>query len=162
MRDTDRRWNRNTRELFKSRVEALLARGLRECEIVETLCLPTKPDGSLNNNAVANPRTGNPYDRSTARRCIKEIWVEWRQAGLANSEEQRGEIIGENKAASRRAWARDDLSEIRQFLDQRARFYGIATETEKESQVTVIIKTEPGDLAEKLEKDNAEFQDQSA
>ena len=128
MRNANRVWSPEARELLKRRITALLIRGLIESEIVQQLSTPLIPDGAGgmrgNPSYFENPKTHKPFNQSTINRLIHKIYDEWREVDAGRIAHWRGELIAHNIELERANWAEHDLDGVRATLDQRARLIG--------------------------------------
>jgi len=121
-------WAPDMRAVLKRRVAALLARGLAEHEIVQTLCAETMPgpDGMAvpNRSLTINPKTGRPYGQTTISRIKRELIAEWQRRDVEKVAEHYASLIAENTEARRAAWSAGDLAMVKSLLDQLSGWIG--------------------------------------
>jgi len=125
---------RVSREVLEKRrevVASLLARGLRQSEIVDTLSQPKYTaerlnDGKPNPYHLINPSTKEPFDKSTISRDVKALVGVWRENAAVDAEEHFARQLAELTELRRAAWARKDLSEVRQCLALEMKLLGTA------------------------------------
>jgi hypothetical protein len=90
-------------ELRRMWVARFSAIGMKLYEITEKLAeIP-----------ILNPDTGEPYDVSTISRDITEIESRWRADIAAEVGEHKARQLAELREARRKAWAQNDVGEVR-------------------------------------------------
>lgn len=116
----------------QSIVRSLMARGLEQHEILDTLAKPQysepyiEKDGILidNPNFCSNGKTGEPVDKSTISRDWKKIKAEWRKEAVEDVNEHFARQLAEIREAKRIAQAAKDRSEIRLLIQLEMKLLG--------------------------------------
>jgi hypothetical protein len=72
-----------------------------------------------------NPKNGRPYSRDAVVRDMREMKARWREEAAADIAELRGRQLAELAELKRKAWTKDDLSEVRMLMDREAKLLGL-------------------------------------
>jgi hypothetical protein len=122
----------NPRYVIEKRREViatLLARGLTQVEILEQMSKEHRqlPDGSIKKNPMylPNPKTGEPYDKSTISRDVKAIRLEWKKVRERSVEQWLDQEVAVLLEARRLAWGQRDYVEVRQNVLAMAKVLGL-------------------------------------
>lgn len=116
----------------QSIVRSLMARGLEQHEILDTLEKPqyAEPvmmkDGILidNPNFCGNVKTGERVDKATISRDWNEIQEQWRKEAVEDVNEHFARQLAEIREAKRIAQAAKDRSEIRLLIQLEMKLLG--------------------------------------
>lgn len=110
-------------------IATLLVRGLTQAEVLQQMSKQHKqlPDGSIKPNPtyLPNPKTGDPYDKSTISRDVKAIRREWQKVRERSVEQWLDQEVAVLLEARRIAWANKDYVEIRQNVLAMAKLLGL-------------------------------------
>lgn len=120
-------------------VASLLARGMRQSEIVKQLSIPyitRKVDGQIqeypNPSYMLNPKTGEPFDKATISRDFKYLKEQWQAEAQVNADEHFTRQFMELQELKRVAWAAKNITEIRQCIALEIKLLGTARPEKKE------------------------------
>jgi hypothetical protein len=72
-----------------------------------------------------NPKTQQPYKRDAVARDMRELKAQWCAEAKADIAELRGRQLAELAELKRKAWTKDDLSEVRMLMDREAKLLGL-------------------------------------
>ena len=133
-------------------VASLLARGLRQSEIVDTLSQAkyaheVLPNGEPNPHFIGNPVTGEPFNKATISRDVKHLMQVWRENAALDAEEHFARQLAELTELKRAAWSRKDISEIRQCLALEMKLLGTARPEKFEHDVNPELRGKLDKLA---------------
>jgi N-acyl-D-aspartate/D-glutamate deacylase len=130
-------------ELRRMWVARFSAIGMKLYEITEKLAeIP-----------ILNPDTGEPYDVSTISRDITEIESRWRADIAAEVGEHKARQLAELREARRKAWAQNDVGEVRLSIATEMKLLGTESPDRHEFSGTVnseVTHNIDGDTAETI------------
>jgi hypothetical protein len=116
-------------------VASLMARGMRQIEIVNQLGLPTIVRNGTeipNPSYLVNPESGLPFDKSQINRDVQFLRKKWRENAEEETEELLSQQLAELREARRVAWARGEMDEVRLNMVAEIKLTGTAKPEKKE------------------------------
>ncbi|MEO1289640.1 MAG: hypothetical protein AAFV93_17900 [Chloroflexota bacterium] len=120
-------------------VASLLARGMRQSEIVSQLSVPSITrivDGEAvtypNPSYLVNPKTDKPFDKATISRDFKSLREQWQGDAKVNADEHFSRQFAEIQEAKRVAWAQKNMTEVRQLIALEMKLLGTSQPEKKE------------------------------
>lgn len=116
-------------------VASLLARGMRQSEILTQLSTPQiKRNGKIVENPMylPNPNTGEPWDKATISRDTDALRKDWQDNAERDTDELRSEQLARSEELFRMAIARGDISECRRVLEFQMKLLGTAKPEKQE------------------------------
>lgn len=131
---------RISKELVAKRrdiVASLLARGMRQTEIVSQLgtqYIVRNGTQILNPSYMVNPKTDQPFDKATISRDTKVLREQWQTDAHIHAEEHFSRQFAELQELKRVAWAAKNVGEIRQCIALEIKLLGTAKPEKIESE----------------------------
>ena len=116
-------------------VASLLARGMRQIEIVNQLgveYLMRNGERVKNPSHLINPVTQEPFDKATINRDVQFLRKQWRESAAEDAEEMLSRQLAELREARRVAWGRGDMDEVRLNMLAEIKLTGTARPEKKE------------------------------
>lgn len=116
-------------------VASLMARGMRQIEIVNQLGVPTIVRNGTeipNPSYLVNPESGLPFDKSQINRDVQFLRKKWRENAEEKTEELLSQQLAELREARRVSWARGDMDEVRLNMLAEIKLTGSARPEKKE------------------------------
>jgi len=107
-------------------VEELRVQGYTVREITDLLARPAEEGG------LRNPRTGNPFRKSTIGRDVLWIEARWRELLDQSIQTHKSRELRELRQARLEAWKQKNLAEVRLNIAQEAKLLGTETPTRQE------------------------------
>jgi hypothetical protein len=125
-------------EKRREMVASLLARGMRQIEIVNQLgaeYIIRNGTQVQNPSYLVNPITNQPFDRGTINRDVQFLRKQWRESAAEDMEDLLSRQLAEFREARRVAWARGDIEEVRLNLVAEMKLTGTARPEKKEVEL---------------------------
>ena len=124
-----RRVPRDVSDERRRRVAALRLRGALHHEIVE----------ALHEQGFDNPVTGEKWSESVVAKDLRALKEHWRKQANRSTKEMLGPILAEIRLLRRRAWATNNLSEVRHSLAQEIDLLGLSAPKQLEVNDTSLL-----------------------
>lgn len=156
----NQKWSPTATELLKRRIASLLTRRLEMFEIVQLLASPTipgppdvygNPTEVRNSSYMVNPKTGNPYGKTTIYRLKDELVAEWKRRDAAKMDDMFGEIIASLEELERRGFAQSDYQLVLDVINKKMKIVGAAAPVKLDVNLSAVDwDTLPAEALERI------------